>query len=90
MTRKHGSQLVDEDKIGTPEFDDLYAEAKKALDTPLVHACNEALELVSIRFGVRACDPDGGECSFPQCLVLGCEGEPRRPPVLAKKGMRRR
>jgi hypothetical protein len=75
--RKHGSQLVDEDDAyRNPE---LLEEARKALSTPLVMACNEALEKVAMKFKVVACDPDGGECSFPQCLVMGCEAEPEEP-----------
>jgi hypothetical protein len=75
--RKHGSQLVDEDLIGTPGFDEAYAAAKAALGTPLVQACHRALEVVAEEHGLQACDPDGDDCSFPQCLALGCEAEPK-------------
>ena len=52
MTRKHGSQLVDEDDIGKPGFDEAYEEAGKALGTPLVLECYEALEKVALKHGL--------------------------------------
>lgn len=75
--RKHGDQRVNEDDIGTEGFDDAYAAAERALTTPLVDACTSALQVVADQHGLVACDPDGGDCRFPQCLVLGCEAEPK-------------
>jgi hypothetical protein len=78
MPRKHGSQLVDEENWNNEE---MMESARAAMDTPLVRGCYKALEVVAEKHGLVACDPDGGECQFPRCLVAGCEAEPGGTPT---------